>query len=79
MKLIKVHSLGEIIFDIIALLITVHVLYLMVYSVYNSYKHPCIKGHYEQQWITDYIYDSSGNMIPCGGHFEEVFICDERK
>jgi len=70
-----VRNLGEIIFSIIILLIIL----LMVYLVYNSYKHPCIKGHYEQQWITDYIYDSNGNMIPCGGHFEEVFICDKRK
>lgn len=79
MKLNKIYNLRELIIYITILLITIFVLYLMVCSVYNSYKHPCIKGHYEQQWITDYIYDSNGNMIPCGGHFQEVFICDERK
>jgi hypothetical protein len=46
--------------------------------VWYEYKYPCIKGHYEQQWQSDYMY-INGNYQYVGGHYESVFVCDCRE
>lgn len=59
-------------------LIIALVLSIAGYLIYIEIKYPCIKGHYEEQYVSDWIYDNNGNIIPMGGHYEDVYICDER-
>ncbi len=48
-------------------------------SVYflRDYERPCASGHYERKWITNYMYVNK-IMIPAGGYYADVFVCDTR-
>lgn len=54
------------------------VLALIGWRISYEYYHPCVYGHNEEQWQTQYCTDAQGNMWVCGGYYQDVFICDCR-
>lgn len=54
------------------------ILSLIGWWIWYEYTYPCIYGHYEQYWQVIYCTDGNGGTIPCGGYWEDMFVCDCR-
>jgi len=55
------------------------VVFLLIAGIflYYNYMFPCVYGHHEQQWQSNYMY-MNNRMQYLGGHYVDVFVCDCR-
>lgn len=58
------------------------VIFILIFLILGvciyEYTYPCVYGHHEQQWQTTWIVQGDGSMMPCGGYYMDVFVCDCR-